>query len=70
MKLIYIPWENKERPEVEKSAIELYDLKRKIQYHAIRNEFHFAEELLKNLYGNQARDLGHMFGFLEWFEIK
>ena len=56
---------NRELAEVEKPTIDLHELTRKIEYHAIRNEFHLAEELLHNLPEDQARDLRHMFGFPE-----
>ena len=65
MESVYVPGINKEREEVEKPAIDLYELTRKIQYHVIRNEFHLAEELLHNLPEDQAQDLRHMFGFPE-----
>ena len=65
MESVYVPGTNKERAEVEKPAIDLYELTKKIQYHAIRNEVHLAEELLHNLPEDQARDLRHMFGFPE-----
>ena len=38
MESVYVPGTNKEREEVEKPAIDLYELTRKIQYHVIRNE--------------------------------
>ena len=65
MESVYVPGTNKERAEVEKPAIDLYELTRKIQYYVIRNEFHLAEELLHNLPEDQAQDLRHMFGFPE-----
>ena len=65
MESVYLRGKNKERAEVEKPAIHLYELTRKIQYHAIRNESHLAEELLHNLPEDQAQDLRHMFGFSE-----
>ena len=37
MESVYVPGTNKERAEVEKPAIDLYELTRKIQYHVIRN---------------------------------
>ena len=65
MESVYVPGTNKEREEVEKPAIDLYELTKKIQYHAIKNESRLAEELLHNLPEDQAQDLRHMFGFPE-----
>ena len=49
MESAYVPGTNKEQAEIEKPAIDLYELTKKIQYPTIRNEFHLAEELLHHL---------------------
>jgi len=39
MESVYVPGTRQERVGIEKPAIDLYDLSKKIQYHVTRKEF-------------------------------
>ena len=47
MESVYVPGTRQERVDIEKPAIDLYDLSKKIQYHVTRQEFEIANDLLQ-----------------------
>ena len=62
MESVYIPGTHQERVGIEKPAIDLYDLSKKIQYHVIRNEYEIANDLLKDLPSDRSQEMKKMFG--------
>ena len=50
------------RVGIEKPAIDLYDLSKKIQYHVTRNEYEIANDLLKDLPSDRSQEMKKMFG--------
>ena len=55
------PGTRQERVGLEKPAIDLYDLSKKIQYHLTRQEFDIANDLLKDLPSDRSQELKKMF---------
>ena len=49
MESVYVPGTRHERVGIEKPAIDLYDLSKKIQHHVTRKEFDIVNDLLKDL---------------------
>ena len=62
MESVYVPGTRQERFVIEKPAIDLYDLSKKIQYHVTRQEFDIAKDLLKNLPSDRLQEMKKMFG--------
>ena len=62
MESVYVPGTRQERVSIEKPAIDLYDLSKKIQYHVTRNEFEIANDLLKDLPSDRSQEMKKMFG--------
>ncbi len=55
MESVYVPGTRHERVGIEKPAIDLYDLSKKIQYHVTRKEFDIANDLLKDLPSDRSQ---------------
>ena len=64
MESVYVPGTSHERVGIEKPAIDLYDLSKKIQYHVTRKEFEIANDLLKNLPSDRSQEMKKMFGLV------
>ena len=62
MESVYVPGTRKERVGIEKPAIDLYDLSKKIQYHVTRQELEIANNLLKDLPSDRSQEMKKMFG--------
>ena len=61
MESVYVPGTRQERVGIEKPAIDLYDLSKKIQYHVTRKEFEIANDLLKDLPSDRSQEMKKMF---------
>jgi len=57
MESVYVPGTRQERVGIEKPAIDLYDLSKKIQYHVTRQEFDIANDLLKDLPSDRSQEM-------------
>ena len=62
MESVYVPGTRQERAVIEKPAIDLYDLSKKIQYHVTSQEFEVANDLLKDLPSDGSQEMKKMFG--------
>ena len=61
MESVYVPGTRQEWVGIEKLAIALYDLSKKIQYHVTRKEFEIANDLLKDLPSDRSQEMKKMF---------
>ena len=64
MESVYVPGTRQERVGIEKLAIDLYDLSKKIQHHVTRKEFEIANDLLKDLPSDRSQEMKKMFGLV------
>ena len=62
MESVNVPGTSESRSSIEKPAIDLYNLTKKLQYHITRQEFEIAYDLLKDQLEDRGKDLKKMFG--------
>ena len=62
MESVYVPGYRQQRVCIEQTAIDLYDLSKKIQYHITRKEFDIPNDLLKDLSSDRSQEMKKMFG--------